>query len=91
METGGGLSVTTGYEKNKALDSSYSDTVRLGLSYHHNANTQYALSFGGPDSSSAIFDIQTTRSGFNVNFKLEHSTTGEIPHQVASSSLVKSF
>ena len=91
METGGSLSVTTGYEKNRALDSSYSDTVRLGISYHHNANTQYALSFNGPDSSSAIFNIQTTNSGFNVNFKLEHSATDNIPHQAASLSLTKFF
>jgi hypothetical protein len=91
IETVGGLSVITSYEKNKALDSSYSDTVRLGISYHHNANTQYTLSFNGPDSSSAIFDIQTTSSGLNVNFKLEYSATGEMPHQVASLSLVKSF
>jgi surface protein len=91
IETVGGLSVTTSYEKNKALDSSYSDTARLGISYHHNANTQYALSFNGPDSSSAIFDIQTTRSGFNVNFKLEHSATDNIPHQAASLSLTKFF
>ena len=85
------MSVTTSYEKNKALDSSYNDTVRLGISYHHNANTQYALSFGGPDSSSAIFDIRTTSSGFNVNFKLEHSNTSEMPHQVASLALTKFF
>ena len=91
IETVGGMSVTTSYEKNKALDSSYSDTVRLGISYHHNANTQYALSFDGPDSSSAIFDIQTTSSGFNVNFKLEYSATSEMPHQAASLSLSKSF
>jgi surface protein len=91
IETVGGMSVTTSYEKNKALDSSYSDTARLGISYHHNANTQYALSFNGPDSSSVIFDIQTTRSGFNVNFKLEHSATDNIPHQAASLSLTKFF
>ncbi len=91
IETVGGMSVTTSYEKNKALDSSYSDTARLGISYHHNANTQYALSFNGPDSSSAIFDIQTTRSGFNVNFKLEHSATDNIPHQATSLSLTKFF
>ena len=91
IETVGGMSVTTSYEKNKALDSSYSDTARLGISYHHNANTQYALSFNGPDSSSAIFDIQTTRSGFNVNFKLEHSATDNIPHQAVSLSLTKFF
>jgi sugar lactone lactonase YvrE len=91
IKTVGGLSVITSYEKNRALDSSYSDTVRLGISYHHSANTQYALSFDGPDSSGAIFDVQTTSSGFNVNFKLEYSATGEMPHQVASLSLVKSF
>ena len=91
METVGGLSVITSYEKNRALDSSYSDTMRLGISYHHNAHTQYALSFNGPDSSSAIFDIRTTSSGFSVNFKLDHSATSEMPHQVASLSLVKSF
>jgi hypothetical protein len=91
IETVGGLSVTTSYEKNRALDSSYSDTARLGISYHHNANTQYALSFNGPDSSSVIFDIQTTRSGFNVNFKLEHSATDNIPHQAVSLSLTKFF
>ena len=91
IETVGGLSVITSYEKNRALDSSYSDTVRLGISYHHNAHTQYTLSFDGPDSSSAIFDIQTTSSGFSVNFKLDHSATSEMPHQVASLSLVKSF
>lgn len=55
------------------------------------ANTQYALSFDGPDSSSAIFDIQTTSNGFNVNFKLEYSATSEMPHQAASLSLSKSF
>ena len=91
IETVGGLSVITSYEKNRALDSSYSDTVRLGISYHHNANTQYALSFGGPDSSSAILDIQTTSSGFSVNFKLEHSATNNMPHQAASLSLVRPF
>ena len=91
IETVGGISVTTSYEKNRALDSSYSDTVRLGISYHHNANTQYALSFGGPDSSSAILDIQTTSSGFSVNFKLEHSATNNMPHQAASLSLVRPF
>ena len=91
IQTVGGLSVITSYEKNRALDSSYSDTVRLGISYHHNANTQYTLSFNGPDSSSAIFDIQTTSSGFSVNFKLEHSATNNMPHQAASLSLNRSF
>ena len=91
IETVGGLLVITSYEKNRALDSSYSDTVRLGISYHHNANTQYALSFDGPDSSSAIFDIQTTSSGVNINFKLEYNATDNMPHQAASLSLSKFF
>ena len=91
IETVGGLSVTISYERNQAVHSGYSDTMRLGIKQHLNTNIQYALSFDVPDSSSAIFDIQTTSDGFNVNFKLEYSATDEIPHQLASLSLVRSF
>ena len=91
IETVGGLSVTTFYERNQAVHSGYSDTLRLGISYHHKDNTQYTLSFDGLDSSNATFDIQTTSSGFNVNIKLEYSATSETHHHLASLSLIKSF
>jgi len=91
IETVGGLSVTTFYERNQAVHSGYSDTLRLGISYHHKDNTQYTLSFDGLDSSNATFDIQTTSSGFNVNIKLEYSATSETPHQLASLALTKFF
>ena len=91
IETVGDLSVTTFYERNQAVHSGYSDTLRLGISYHHKDNTQYTLSFDGLDSSNATFDIQTTSSGFNVNIKLEYSATSETPHQLASLALTKFF
>ncbi len=91
IETLDGLSMTTFYERNQAVHSGYSDTLRLGISYHHKGNTQYTLSFDGLDSSNATFDIQTTSSGFNVNIKLEYSATSETPHQLASLALTKFF
>jgi hypothetical protein len=87
IETVGGLSVTTFYERNQAVHSGYSDTMRLGIEQHLNANIHYALSYDG----NIRFNLQTTSDGFNVNFKLEYSATGEIPHQLASLSLVRSF
>ena len=87
IETVGGLSVTTFYERNQAVHSGYSDTMRLGIEQHLNANIHYALSYDG----NIRFNLQTTSDGFNVNFKLEYSATDEIPHQLASLSLVRSF
>jgi len=84
IETVGGLSVTTFYERNEAVHSGYSDTMRLGIEQHLNTNIHYALSYDG----NTRFNLQITSDGFNVNFKLEYSVTDEIPHQLATLSLV---